>query len=615
MILIAVTVSAGAMVFYVMKNHAENLLRNSLRSSLENHVVLAKAELHQGIQKSTMVATRPFIIQQIGFLNSPEHHDAAVVALQKSVQSFVSTGFSAIALLDRRGLEIVRAGDFLQQPELEVPLDSPAHTQLVYKGQFFLRTSIPIIETKHRIGTVLTEAPLHTLSSMFVQHKGLNTTSDLALCASSGKDSMQCFPTTLTHHASHLPRTSSKGTPFPMAYALEGQRGFIIAQDYRHQQVVAAYSPVDHFGLGMVLKIDSSELYAPVWSQLRYLLPLMIGLLGTALLSLRWLLAPLVNELAHSELDAHAANVRLRDSENRVRLLLDNVGEGIVNIAASGEIELFNPAAERIFKYRAAEVLGQNVSMLMPEPITHEHDQYLKHYLQTGESHVIGVTREVQARRSDGQAFPMEIRISEFSLNGQRKFIGIMHDITERKEAEAEINHLAQHDALTDLPNRRLVQERMQQTLARAKRTQARFAVMFIDLDRFKSINDELGHDVGDQLLQAVAKRLKTTLRGEDTVGRQGGDEFIVLLAWLNAIQDAALVARKILDALAEPFLINGTVLHIGASVGIAAYPQDGDDVETLLKNSDAAMYVAKEAGRGTYRFFSQAMNSSAPGP
>ncbi len=613
-ILIGTTVSAGVMVFEVMKNHAENLLRHNLQSSLENHVVLARAELRQGFEKSTMVATRPFIIQQIRLADSPNHHDAAVAALEKGAQSFVSTGFSAIALFDRSGQEIVRAGHFLRRPELEVPLHFPDQTQLAYKGQFFLRASIPIMDAKHVIGSVLTETPLRTLSGMFIQRNGLPTTSDLALCGASGKNKMQCFPTTLIKRIFNLPRTSSKGTPFPMDYALDGKTGFIISQDYRHQQVVAAYSPLGDSGLGMVLKIDSSELYAPIWGQLYYLLPLMLGLLGAALLSLRWLLAPLVNALAHSERKARATNARLRDSENRVRLLLDNVDEGIVSIAANGDIELFNPAAERIFKYDAAEVIGKNVSLLMPEPSASEHNRYLEHYLQTEETHVIGTTREVQARRSDGQIFPMEIRISEFSLNGERKFIGIMHDITERKAAEAEINHLAQYDALTDLPNRRLVQDRMQQTLARARRTQAQFAVMFIDLDRFKSINDELGHDTGDQLLQAVAQRLKTTLRGEDTVGRQGGDEFIVLLAWLNAIQDAALVARKILDALAEPFLINGLVLHIGASIGIAAYPQDGDDVETLLKNSDTAMYVAKEAGRGTYRFFSQATPSPRAG-
>jgi diguanylate cyclase (GGDEF)-like protein len=165
---------------------------------------------------------------------------------------------------------------------------------------------------------------------------------------------------------------------------------------------------------------------------------------------------------------------------------------------------------------------------------------------------------------------------------------------------------------LTDLPNRSLVQDRIQQTIAWARRAEAQFAIMFIDLDKFKNINDTLGHDVGDQLLQMVAQRLTESLRAEDTVGRQGGDEFIVLLASLSAAEDSAVVAQKILGTLAAPFVINGQDLRTGASLGIAVYPQDGEDVETLLKNSDRAMYHAKEAGRSNYQFFAKEMNTVA---
>jgi len=227
----------------------------------------------------------------------------------------------------------------------------------------------------------------------------------------------------------------------------------------------------------MVLKMDSHELYAPVWSQLRYLLPLIVAMLAVALLLLRWLLTPLVTELVRSEREARAANVRLRDSENRVRMLLDNVDEGIVSISSNGKIELFNPGAERMFDYRSADILGENISILMPEPYRSEHDQYLERYLHTGESHVIGVGREVEAQRFNGETFPMELRISEFSLDGQRMFIGIMRDITERKATEEKIIHLAHFDTLTDLPNRRLVQDRIQQTIAWARRANAQFAV------------------------------------------------------------------------------------------------------------------------------------------
>jgi diguanylate cyclase (GGDEF)-like protein/PAS domain S-box-containing protein len=292
--------------------------------------------------------------------------------------------------------------------------------------------------------------------------------------------------------------------------------------------------------------------------------------------------------------------------------LLDNLDEGIVNISASGNIELFNPAAERMFGYNAASVLGNNVSMLMPEPFRSKHNGYLQHYLDTGEAHVIGIGREVEARRSDGETFPMELRVSEFYLEGRRQFIGIMRDISERNAAEAKITHLAHYDSLTDLPNRRLVQDRIQQSIASAQRSGAQFAVMFIDLDKFKNINDTLGHDAGDQLLQMAANRITQCLRAEDTVGRHGGDEFIVLLADLGAAKDSAVVAKKIVDVLSVPFVINEQDLSIGASIGIALYPQDGADVEILLKNSDTAMYQAKGAGRSNYQFFMHTMNTSA---
>jgi PAS domain S-box-containing protein len=175
-----------------------------------------------------------------------------------------------------------------------------------------------------------------------------------------------------------------------------------------------------------------------------------------------------------------------------------------------------------MFGYNAASVLGNNVSMLMPEPFRSKHNGYLQHYLDTGEAHVIGIGREVEARRSDGETFPMELRVSEFSLEGHRQYIGIMRDISERKAAEAKITHLAHYDSLTDLPNRRLVQDRIQQSIASAQRSGDQFAVMFIDLDKFKNINDTLGHDAGDQLLQMAANRITQCLRAEDTVGRQG---------------------------------------------------------------------------------------------
>jgi len=179
----------------------------------------------------------------------------------------------------------------------------------------------------------------------------------------------------------------------------------------------------------------------------------------------------------------------------------------------------------------------------------------------------------------------------------------------ENEKAKLEMTHLAQHDALTGLPNRILLDDRLAQAIALAHRQNRQFAVMFLDLDRFKDINDSLGHAVGDQLLQSVAKRLVADVRSSDTVCRQGGDEFVILLADIEHAKDAAISAQKILATLTVPHRINQLELVVSVSIGIGIYPDDGADAETLIKNADTAMYHAKDGGRNNYRFFEPGMS------
>ncbi|WP_296442647.1 putative bifunctional diguanylate cyclase/phosphodiesterase [Rhodoferax sp. UBA5149] len=187
------------------------------------------------------------------------------------------------------------------------------------------------------------------------------------------------------------------------------------------------------------------------------------------------------------------------------------------------------------------------------------------------------------------------------------------HKLTEQVEtAKVKLDHLAHHDALTDLPNRMLLQDRLNQAIEVARRQCRQLAVMFMDLDRFKHINDSLGHAVGDGLLQSVAQRLVACVRQSDTVSRQGGDEFVLLLPYIEHAEDAARSAQKMLAALALPYQIDGNDLHISVSIGISIYPDDGQDAPTLIKCADTAMYVAKENGRNNYKFFEQDMNARA---
>ena len=236
--------------------------------------------------------------------------------------------------------------------------------------------------------------------------------------------------------------------------------------------------------------------------------------------------------------------------------------------------------------------------------------------------------REGEAQEREGAATSreQEIRVAEAQVASDDHILMLQqasahlvtagieaHKLTEQvQSAKVQLEHLVHHDVLTDLPNRTLLQDRLGQAIELARRQDRQLAVMFMDLDQFKHINDSLGHAVGDQLLQSVAERLMGCVRHLDTISRQGGDEFVLLLPYIEHAEDAAFTAQKILVALAQPHRIDENTIHIGASIGISIYPDDGQDAETLIKCADSAMYHAKENGRNNYQFFEQGMNVRA---
>jgi diguanylate cyclase (GGDEF)-like protein len=204
----------------------------------------------------------------------------------------------------------------------------------------------------------------------------------------------------------------------------------------------------------------------------------------------------------------------------------------------------------------------------------------------------------------DGREIDVEVASTPFALDGKMAVQSIFRDITERKLAEAHLEFLANFDSLTGLPNRRLFFDRVGQALLNAKRQEHMVGLLFLDLDRFKEVNDSYGHAVGDLLLKEVSERLAHSLRLSDSVARMGGDEFTVILTKIVEPEDAAIVAQRIVDNLAKPFLLDGHMVSIGVSIGIGIYPIDGEDPDTLLKKADTAMYWAKEAGSNLFRYF-----------
>ena len=301
-----------------------------------------------------------------------------------------------------------------------------------------------------------------------------------------------------------------------------------------------------------------------------------------------------------------------KESEARYRGLLEAAPDAMVVVDPSGKIVLLNVQAEKRFGYSRDELIGQRVKNIIPKGFA---ERLIADALRSAEDAMeqqIGTGIELTGRRKDGSEFPIEIMLSP--LEGAEGILvtAAIRDITTRKKAEALIIHSSEHDFLTGLPNRMLLNDRISQAILLALRHRRRVAVLFLDLDGFKHINDSLGHPTGDKLLQSVGKRLVDCVRGSDTVSRQGGDEFVVLLSEEEALEDASVTARRMLRAVAEAHFIDQHDLHVTCSVGISRYPDDGVNAETLIKNADTAMYQAKENGRQTYQFFKAAMNVRA---
>ena len=291
------------------------------------------------------------------------------------------------------------------------------------------------------------------------------------------------------------------------------------------------------------------------------------------------------------------AEVALQESEKRMRSVLDNVSDGLATIDQSGIIESANPAVSKLFGYTEQELMGESASILIATTHRAAFDSYLQRRLSVDVP--VSGAHETMGKRKNGSLFPLEFVVSSMQIGPRHLFIATLRDISDRKAHTDALEYQALHDALTGLPNRSLFGDRLRQTLLAARRNQKMFGVLLLDLDRFKDINDALGHDRGDSLLQEVTARLRGVLRATDTIARLGGDEFAVLSTDARHPEDVTATAKKILASLEGPFAIGDQMVETGASIGIAMYPVHGDDPSTLLRRADVAMYVAKKSGGG----------------
>ena len=298
--------------------------------------------------------------------------------------------------------------------------------------------------------------------------------------------------------------------------------------------------------------------------------------------------------------------------KERAEVTLNCIGDAVICTDISGNVTFLNLVAEKMTGWSCQEAAGRPLAEVfriidgvtrLPAPDPMEMAIEL--------NKTVALTANCVLLGRDGSESPIEDSAAPIHnrAGGVTGAVIVFHDVSAARAMSLQMMYSAQHDVLTDLPNRMLLNDRTTQSISLARRNNRSVAVLFLDLDHFKYINDSLGHDIGDQLLQCVSKRLQTSVRGSDTVSRQGGDEFVILLSEITHPQHAATIADKILRSLNVPCSIEGHDLHIDGSIGISIYPADGEDAETLIKNADTAMYHAKENGRNNFQFFTTEMN------
>lgn len=332
--------------------------------------------------------------------------------------------------------------------------------------------------------------------------------------------------------------------------------------------------------------------------------------------------------LLKGELTSHSLSRALRNmierkaveealfiEKERAQVTLNSIGDAVLSTDISGNVTYLNHAAESLTGWSREEALRRPVAEVF-QIIDGATRQPARNPMELAvqQNKTVGLTANCILIRPDG--LECAIEDSAAPIHDRRGQVTgaviVFHDVTAARAMSFRMSHLAQHDSLTDLPNRLLLNDRLTRAIASARRNGNRLAVLFVDLDRFKDINDSLGHAIGDKLLQSVAERLVARVRNSDTVSRPGGDEFVVLLSELEHPEDAAVCAKKMLTALTAPHRIAQHDVHVTVSIGVSTYPEDGQDAETLVKSADTAMYQAKENGRNNYEFFRQDMNIRA---
>jgi diguanylate cyclase (GGDEF)-like protein/PAS domain S-box-containing protein len=582
--LAVVTISAALSGFVVQQNAIEKMLASKLHNILQERSALFAAAT-RGTQ-TVSAADRLARLADAGrkVLLEPDSSTEAASAINAEM---IFASLRGVALENGAGVVVRRFGDPGATPSITAPLGGGS--ELLWDGELIIRARTPLFNNGQRIGSIVMEQSAASLQKALFDTGTLGQTGEIALCIQRGTE-LSCFPGSRHTVPYTIALAAAGGRRLPVQLALAGQTGDIVSVDYRGQNVIAAYGLLAP-GLGIVVKQDAVETYAIIRHSLQIGVPVFLGvaLLGAGLLYLQ--LKPLTSQMLASE-------ARSNERELQMRTVIETVADGIFTFDSECVIEDVNPAICEIFGYAASELIGNRTSMLMPDKSHEATYGRLHEDLKRGLGVLAGQRNvKLSGQRKDGSEFPLELTISSFS--GRRSFVGIARDITERMEAERKLIALGQYDSLTALPNRSLFLHRLKSAAARMDRSGSSIALMFIDVDGFKEINDKFGHRGGDDLLIQFSLRLSGAVRDTDTVARLAGDEFTIILEGLSEPRsESRRVADKIIASLRRPFSLSGNEVYVTASLGVVIQESGAFNTADLLARADAAMYAAKHAGK-----------------
>lgn len=703
---------SGLSAFAVLQQAYKTSLMDQVRESSSSHAIAFAHSLKQDIDMAVAVASQLALQQAMARVGRDPNDARARADLREAGSSLRPQGFDHVHVAGRDGQTWLELGaPSLPWATVRLPLSIPGVT-LFWQDGLVLRTETPVSYRDEPQGTVTTEMRLTVLTRLLRSWQKLGETTDVLMCGRVRDDAV-CMPSRFYEANRHIPIYKDGKPHLPISKALLGQSGAEALPDLRGIDVQAGYAPLGDLNLGLVIKTDTGELYAPIRSRLNIVAVLLalFVVAGTALLRAR--VHPLARQVAQDQ--------------RAMRAILETSHEAFVAMDARGLVTEWNQQAEQTFGWTREEALGQRMhELIVPPAFRDAHLHGLARFLKTGQAAVIGKRLELMALRKDGGEFPIEITISRSGDEGLHQFAAFMHDITQRREGESRlaeseerlrtitdnlpavityVDHdyrlrfgnrafetwvgvpvaqalgkrmdeslppaimekrrewyervmrgeqvqfetesvlgrgpthmqvtyiphfaadnsvqgfyslsmdisarkdiekrlemLARFDVLTGLPNRRQFEEKLTQAMARARRTGRAMALLFLDVDKFKAINDGLGHAAGDEVLKEFAHRLSQSVRVTDTVARLAGDEFIVIVEGMNSTDECQVVASKIIAGMVTPFTVFDQSLTVSTSIGVALFT-GGDATESaLMAQADQALYQAKAAGRGTFR-------------